>query len=201
MGRAKNNTKVQKIQYFDKSGNVIDSEEILRRRLQDLQKLATFPILDIYKRMEELELLSLKKYGVVSMKYVKQPYYTFTEQQIEKLTNIFNLYISNHSLPITKEQIKSIFNRKETDIPICVKNNRVLAFLLSRLEFKDMLNNNWQEEVENNNLFSSKKGKLLKAKDLSAALARYRDDEKNRYYINKPELEPYKSISEILSDF
>ena len=147
-----------------------------------------------------ISIFDMIKYGIIERKTQTPFCYTFSEKQINILTDVFNRYISAMPFQITVQQIETIFNTQEYIGFIRVKNNRVLAFLFNELATQGMVCNNWQEVIEKNGLFKSKTGNTLTAKSLSVALSRYRDDELQRDFIKEPMIEPYKTIKEMLSN-
>lgn len=147
-----------------------------------------------------ISIFDMIKYGIIERKTPTPFCYTFSEKQINILTDVFNRYISAMPFQITVQQIETIFNTQEYIGFIRVKNNRVLAFLFNELATQGMVCNNWQEVIEKNGLFKSKTGNTLTAKSLSVALSRYRDDELQRDFIKEPMIEPYKTIKEMLSN-
>ena len=147
-----------------------------------------------------ISIFDMIKYGIIERKTQTPFCYTFSEKQINILTDVFNRYISAMPFQITVQQIETIFNTQEYIGFIRVKNNRVLAFLFNELATGGLICNNWQEVIEKNGLFKSRTGNTLTAKSLSVALSRYRDDELQRDFIKEPMIEPYKTIKEMLSN-
>lgn len=200
MGKAKKKGIAYEFVHVNKHGVVIDEniiEQRIREELKSLSLLASQKdkVENLFERFQKYE---EQMYGKI-IKRVKYPFgYDFTREQIEKLTEIFNLYISEMPFKLSVKQVETIFTTHEYIGYMRVKN-RPLAFMFDELSTKGMVCNNWQEVIEKNGLFASKSGKKLKAKDLSVALSRYKSDEWNRSFTKSPMKEPYKSIREAIS--
>ena len=91
-----------------------------------------------------ISIFDMIKYGIIERKTPTPFCYTFSEKQINILTDVFNRYISAMPFQITVQQIETIFNTQEYIGFIRVKNNRVLAFLFNELATQGMVCNNWQ---------------------------------------------------------
>ena len=207
MGRAKNNKKISiidsnRLNYMKKNHDKFTKTTCENFDWKAFEKIAkghkdTIEAINISAETG-ISLPNLCKYGVIK-RVTPTPFdYDFTREQIEKLTEIFNLYISEMPFKVSVKQVETIFTTHEYIGYMRVKN-RPLAFMFDELSTKGMVCNNWQEVIEKNGLFASKSGKKLKAKDLSVALSRYKSDEWNRSFTKSPMKEPYKSIREAIS--
>lgn len=92
----------------------------------------------------------------------------FNDQQIEILARCIN-EARIFTEPVTHETVTQIFGC-ELELPLRVKNNRLLAYLFIYLDDRSLITHNWQSVCEANQLFlSSLKGNILKQSDLSTA--------------------------------
>ena len=207
MGRAKNNKTIFIIDH-DKVDYIKENrEKFIKTTRQSIDWKGLGEIAKSHKDIFELAditaetgvpLSDLCKYGVVK-EVTHTPFcYDFTDKQIETITKLFNLYISAMPFQLSAKHIKTILTKHDY-IGYVRVINRPLAFLFDELAAKGMACSNWQEIIEKYKLFASRTGKLLKAKDLSAALSRYKDDERQREYTKRPMKETYKTIKEKIS--
>jgi len=92
----------------------------------------------------------------------------FKTGQLEKLFVLFNKWIFIDFVKLST--FTNLLDCKLLEGSLKVKNNRLLAYTFDQLSREGYFASNWQYVIENNELFCSSKGKILKARDLSAAL-------------------------------
>jgi len=90
-----------------------------------------------------------------------------TDRQIAVLTEHINR-IGIFKRDTTKEELTRLLACQLTE-PLQTTHNKLLALLLESLSAARMITPKWQRVAGNNGCFTSKMGKLLTAKDLSAA--------------------------------
>ena len=74
------------------------------------------------------------------------------------------------NIPVTPELLKKLFVC-ELDVPLKTTNNKLLAYLFSMLNYRNLITPNWQAVCGANKLFLSLNGKILTQANLSSANA------------------------------
>lgn len=90
------------------------------------------------------------------------------EKQLVLIYPVFNSFLNED---ISFEQFKKILRGQEHNIKYSITKNRALALLFKSLSDNDYICKEWQHQLNNLKLFTSSKGKELKASDFAKALS------------------------------
>src|SRR5690606_30297752 len=189
---------------FDQLKSHYNPQENEIRYFTGNDSIDTTPITKAYLKVRGIHLTKAEQYK----QYIKQNYspeliesfkefhkmpeskknhtgfnHSLTDTHFEQLANLIN-DIKLFTNQITKEQVKAMFDLS-INAPIQVNHNPRLAWLFNCLKNAQLIADEWQSIVEQNNLFTGKKGSKITANNLAKSLSTINQQNKEIKQISK----------------